>query len=179
MKKIGLFTVAILLAAMLATGCSKSESDGDSNIKEKMENQQLINSIRQHIVGTWVHDGDCNKVYSLATPVNEIILKDELTFEEASEKDTFTFGADGKPELYRAIGEGMTFDGTWSIISDVINLDNEDLLPPYGIRIVYDYNENVLYAHSRAKFHRILFSGDFKLLYLYENQTKVLRYRME
>lgn len=169
--------VAILLAA-LATGCSKSESDGDSNIKEKMENQQLINSIRQHIVGTWVHDGDCDKVYSLVTPADEIIIQDNLTYEE-SEHDTFTFAADGKTELYRAIGKGMTFDGTWSIISDVINLDNEDLLPPYGIRIVYDYNENVLYAHSRAKFHRILFSGDFKLLYLYENQTKVLRYRME
>ena len=174
-------TAAVAIAVALA-GCSKGSSDdGGSNTnkeKERMENQQLMNSIRQHIVGTWVHDGDCNKVYSLVTSDDEIIIQDNLTFDE-SEHDTFTFAADGKTELYRAIGNGMTFDGTWSIISDVINLDNEDLLPPYGIRIVYDYNENVLYAHSRAKFHRILFSGDFKLLYLYENQTKVLRYRME
>lgn len=176
MKKIGLFTVAILLAA-LATGCSKSESDGDIDIKEKMENQQLINSIRQHIVGTWVHDGDCNKVYSLATPANEIILKDDLTFEE-SEHDTFTFGADGKTELYRAIGEGMTFDGTWSIISDVINLDNEDLLPPYGISVVYGDISG--YSQSRSKFNRIFFSGDFNRMFLYiNNDSYVLRYNRQ
>lgn len=175
MKKIGLFTVAILLAA-LATGCSKSESDGDSNIKEKMENQQLINSISQHIVGTWVHDGDCKGVYDLKTPANEIILKDDLKFEE-SEHDTFTFAADGTTLLVRTVGDGWRFDGKWRIKSGVINADGDDLLPPYGIIVIYGIVNG--FAGERSIFNRILFSDGFKQMFLYDERSRILRYNLK
>lgn len=174
-------TAAVAIAVALA-GCSKGSSDdGGSNTnkeKERMENQQLMNSIRQHIVGTWVHDGDCNKVYSLATPDNEIIMKDELTFEEASEKDTFTFGADWATLLTRNIGGRLEFKGTWSIVSGVINLDGDDLLPPYGIKVLYE-NGNGL-SSERSRFYRVLFSDGFKQMFLYDNSyNRILRYNLE
>lgn len=178
MKKIGLFTVAILLAA-LATGCSKSESDGDSNIKEKMENQQLINSIRQHIVGTWVHDGDCKGVYDLKTPANEIILKDELTFEEASEHDTFCFTADGKSRHERGIRDPyapdtkIEYEGEWSVIG-LHSMTDDYLWPPYGIRV--DNHNN-----STREYANVYFSADFNIMYLCSdtNNSCMMKYNRQ
>lgn len=179
MKKIGLFTMVAILLAALATGCSKSESDGDSNIKEKMENQQLINSIRQHIVGTWVHDGDCRDVYSFKTPYNEIILKDDLTFEK-SENDTFAFTADGRVKLIReengefGIWEYSECDGTWQIISDVINVTGDDLVPPYGVVTLFDSGN---WSRRGERWRRIFFSSDYEQMFLYSSYGWVLRYK--
>ena len=173
-------TAAVAIAVALA-GCSKENSDdGGSNTnkeKKRMENQQLMNSIRQHIVGTWIHDGDCNKIYSLVTPDDEIIIQDNLTFEE-SEHDTFTFAADGTALLARTIGGGFEFNGEWSITSGVINLDGDDLLPPYGIKILYE-NGNGL-SSERSRFYRVLFSDGFKQMFLYDNSyNRILRYNLE
>ena len=141
-----------------------------------MENQQLMNSIRQHIVGTWIHDGDCNKVYSLVTPDDEIIIQDNLTFEE-SEHDTFTFAADGTAVLSRTVGGGFEFNGEWSITSGVINLDGDDLLPPYGIKVFYKTGNGL--SSERSRFHRVLFSDGFKQMFLYDDNFCMLRYNRQ
>ena len=173
-------TAAVAIAVALA-GCSKGNSDdGGSNTnkeKERMENQQLMNSIRQHIVGTWIHDGDCKGVYGdLKTPANEIIIQDNLTFEE-SEHDTFTFAADGTALLARTVGGGFEFNGEWSITSGVINLDGDDLLPPYGIKVFYKTGNGL--SSERSRFNRVLFSDGFKQMFLYDDNFCMLRYNRQ
>ena len=175
-------TAAVAIAVALA-GCSKGNSDdGGSNTnkeKERMENQQLMNSIRQHIVGTWFHDG--NSTDELRnTQYNDLIIKDELTFKK-SEGDVLVFSADGKAHLTRHINDNLlnntelNFDGEWAIFG-VHSITDDNLWAPYGIKINYHTADS--YAAERSKFIKIHFSADFKTVYLCEDTRKstIMRY---
>lgn len=142
-----------------------------------MDNQQLINSIRQHIVGTWEHDGDCPDMIT-QTSYDDLTLRDNMSFGK-SEHETFTFSADGKVHLVRnvdsihGIWEKHEFDGDWEVSSRTINTDGDDLLPPYGIKI--DYHTGDGFATTKSDFSRILFSSDFNTMYLNEMRA-LMRY---
>ena len=168
--------MAILLAAMFATGCSKSESENMEENNMTESNEKLLNTIKQHIVGTWVHDGSCESDAPL-TPYSEIFLKDNLKFEE-SEHETFTFKADGsaifqRSSPYPSSDEVFEFPGRWEVIGSYVNAENN---PPFGIRINYDKVDgyNLLYQ----RFFRVIFSSNYRTMYLHsvERRSEIQRY---
>ena len=81
----GVLTTALLLAAMtLTTGCSKGEENMEE-VKGQTEEdkaQQIANRIKEHIVGTWKHDGDL-----LFIDIKELggTIKDEIIYGCTSE----------------------------------------------------------------------------------------------
>lgn len=172
MKKALLLTMAVLAA--IATGCSKSDSENMDSNNNTIKNEQLLNTIKQHIVGTWVHEGSCESEAPL-TPYNEIFLKDNLKFEE-SEHEIFTFNTDGTTVLQRSsilTDEVLEFPGRWEVKGSFVDAEND---PPYGIRIHYNKADgyNLLYQ----KFYRVMFSSDYKTMYLHsvERHSEIQRY---
>lgn len=138
-----------------------------------MENQQLMNDIRQHIVGTWVHDGNSHDELK-DTQADDLVLKDALTFKD-SEHDILTFTADGKSGQEREIRDPyapdvkIEYNGEWSL-TGIHSTTDEYIWPPYGISTDY---------HVLTKqYIRIYFSDDFNIMYLCDeaNRSCIMKY---
>lgn len=84
--------MAVLIAGMLMTGCSKDS--------ESMEDKQ-VTDIKQHIVGSWEHDGDflCNDISELSGSINGNIISGCTSEFISRNPATLVFGSDGRFEL--------------------------------------------------------------------------------
>lgn len=145
-----------LAAGMMLAGCSKSEDNmEENNMTEK--NEQLVSSIRQHIVGTWERSGSCNSNAPL-TPYDDIILRDVLTFEES---DSYEIKIESNGGIVVTYQNQESYDGLWEL-RGAVSLNSDGMFPPYGIRIT---SQDV---YTRGIYDRVLFSSDYSVMYLYK-----------
>lgn len=138
------------------------QRDGGSDNNQNMEYEELVNDIKQHIIGTWVHDGDCFHPI-IETPNDEIIIKDNLEF-IYPEKHIFIFNPDGSvmfktENVYSPQHEMIEFDGRWEVGCLIYNGDI-----PLGLSISYSQVSG--YNTLFNQFIRVLFSPDYGYMYL-------------
>lgn len=158
-------TAALLMAAMtMATGCSKEDS-------ENMEEQQL-NDIKQHIVGTWKHDGDfiCADIKELSGTIKDGIISGCTSTFDDYNPATLTILSDGSFDLTRDDYDKQ-FYGTYSVEKNEITGEPWIWLSFTG-------------SHTPAEiemfdYHQVFFEKDYNTVYLVAHSWAIIvgRYR--
>jgi len=162
MVKFMRIAAAIAIAVALAS-CSKSE-DGTETVKQDMTDTEIYNNeIKQHLTGTWVHDGIRNGVIRNESIEGMTVRNPQPDFED-SKTDTLVFDADGKATL--TLGEAY-----WSHLPQFDGM----LEPSPLLRLVI---KGITVEDYPTVLERIVFSPEFDCLYLYNNMGNVtFRYR--
>jgi opacity protein-like surface antigen len=156
--------MAVLAAGMLLTACSKDSEDTVNRDMEKEQitkKQELLNNMKEHIVGTWEHDGDfmCKDYKEIDVVAKEGIADNfHADFNEGANQAVLTFGSDGKFELKRNGGYDESYTGTYSLTLD----DAKGLILPY-----LRYNATLESPISDIFGYRYaFFEKDYNTLYL-------------
>lgn len=157
--------MAMLVAGMLMTGCSKDS--------ESMEDKQ-VTDIKQHIVGSWEHDGDffCNDISELSGSINGNIISGCTSEFIDRNPATLVFGSDGRFELRRE-GDEKEYKGTYTV------RQNETT----GKALVWlkdnDGSHTTIRELPDFFYHEILFEADYNTAYFiaYSIGTVVARYK--
>ena len=146
--------MAILAAGMLLAGCSKD--------LESMEDKQLAD-MKQHIVGTWEHDGDTwyKDISDLGIIQNGIITGCTAEFGN-NNPGLLTFNADGTFKLEADGHEDETENGTYTILEE----------QHHGVNLMWMTFENDPIEKHNSSFvrffdyHGMVFESDYKTMYL-------------
>lgn len=144
--------MAVLVAGMLMTGCSKDS--------ESMEDKQ-VTDIKQHIVGSWEHDGDffCKDISELSGNINGNIISGCTSEFISRNPATLVFGSDGRFELNRNVSDvdpEKEYKGTYTISAE----------KPF-IWLNYDGGGSSLFREiSEFLYYDVFFETDYNTIYL-------------
>lgn len=166
--------MAVLAAGMLLAGCSK---DSEETANRDMEKQELLNNMKEHIVGTWKHDGDAyfKDISDLGTIENGIIHDCKAEF-GAYVPATIVFNSDGT--LHLTVDQrdpwGVNCGGTYEIMDE--RNGAVGFFPHYD----KNYYEAGRYHFFYFRFMLMFFDNDYKTLYFISESNgipNVGRYR--
>lgn len=174
----GVLTTALLLAAMtLTTGCSKDESNMEEvkGQTEEDKTQQIVNRMKEHIVGTWEHDGDfvCADLSELTGTINDGIISGCTSEFDNSNPATLTFGTDGDFKLQRkGVESDWAYTGTYTI-------SRHDITGEPYVWLKYDEKQRYHAELMDFDYHEVFFEADYNTVYFVANSWAVLvsRYR--
>lgn len=164
--------MAVLAAGMLLAGCSKEEDNG---MGTKNGTEQVLADMKQHIVGTWEHDGDfiCADLSELSGTIKDgIITGCASTFEDYNPA-ILTFRNNGSFELLRDyIEPNRKYTGTY-----VFSLHYATGKPIIGL--LFDEESSIHAEISMFKYSETFFEADYNTVYLVAHDwaTIVSRYR--
>lgn len=162
--------MAVLAAGMLLTGCSK---DSEETVNGDVEKQELLSNMKEHIVGTWKHDGDflCVDIKEFSGSIKDgIILGCTSEFGDYW-PSTLKFQKDGHFEL-EATGL-KKYTGTYSI-------STSEMTGEPVIWQKFDGNPSETRLNN-FRYHEVFFETDYNTVYLVARPgfTIVSRYRKE
>ena len=165
--------VAALAIAVAMAGCRESEDGLDRN-SMTTEEQYLsqVDEIRQAIIGTWTHDGNCRR-YADGDVGDQILIENERYTVLEAEKDTLSFDKDNHViwSKEQEPKEGSTIPRIMNGDYEITGGYGPDIVIAPGIRIDYHINN---YPNPDYKY--IIFSQDKKYVF-FPQSGFLLRYR--
>lgn len=165
MKQTSILLTMAITAMLMLTGCSKDSESSNMSMEEKQ-----LAEIRQHIVGTWEHDGDflCNDISELSGSINGNIISGCTSEFISLNPATLVFGSDGRFELTSEVPD-KEYKGSYNINT--------------GKPLIWlTYDEDGIELRRQIPYfyyYDIYFEADYNTVYLVARDvwTVVSRYR--